>query len=103
MKNKLIGGFGLVAWPAEYGETGVQRFIANQDGEIYQKDIAPLPNGAPLPIARYDPDPSGTPWIELRTRHARPVEKAEDPEESGDGAADGKASARVSKLPDVWR
>ncbi len=61
VKNKLMGGFGLVAWPAEYGETGVQTFIVNQDGAIYQKDIAPLPKGAPLPITRYDPDPSWTP------------------------------------------
>jgi hypothetical protein len=60
-KNKLMGGFGLVAWPAEYGETGVQTFIVNQDGVIYQKDIPPLPSGAPFPITRYDPDPSWKP------------------------------------------
>jgi hypothetical protein len=58
VKNKLIGGFGLVAWPAHYGVTGILTFIVNQDGEIYQKDIAPLPGAAPIPITRYDPDPT---------------------------------------------
>ena len=61
VKNKLMGGFGLVAWPAEYGVTGIQTFIVNQDGTIYEKDIAPLPGGKPTPIAVYDPDSSWTP------------------------------------------
>jgi hypothetical protein len=42
-KDKLIGGFGLVAWPAEYGITGIRTFIVNQDGVVYQKDIPPDP------------------------------------------------------------
>ena len=61
IKGKLVGGFGLVAWPAEYGVSGIQTFIVNQDGLIYQKDIAPPPGGAPVPITVYDPDPSWTP------------------------------------------
>jgi len=67
-KNKLIGGFGLVAWPAEYGVTGIHTFIVNQDGVIYQKDIPPIhvhypPTEATIqpPITRYDPDASWTP------------------------------------------
>lgn len=58
VKNKLIGGFGLVAWPATYETTGIHTFIVNQDGVVYEKDIPPAPGGAPSPIARYDPDPS---------------------------------------------
>jgi hypothetical protein len=61
VKNKLMGGFGLVAWPAQYGATGVLTFIVNQDGEIYQKDIAPLPGSKTVPVTRYDPDPSWKP------------------------------------------
>jgi hypothetical protein len=61
VKNKLIGGFGLVAWPAQYEVTGIHTFIVNQDGVIYQKDIAPTPGGAPLPITRFDPDSSWRP------------------------------------------
>jgi len=58
-KNKMIGGFGLVAWPADYGASGIHTFIVNQDGVVYQKDIAPPPGkAAPPPISRFDPDPS---------------------------------------------
>jgi hypothetical protein len=58
VKKALMGGFGLVAWPAQYGVTGILTFIVNQDGEIYQKDIPPSTGAAPLPITQYDPDPS---------------------------------------------
>ncbi len=62
VKGKLIGGFGLVAWPAQYGVTGIHTFMVNQDGVIYQKDIAPPPAGTTAPaITRYDPDPSWSP------------------------------------------
>jgi hypothetical protein len=61
VKNKLMGGFGLVAWPAQYGVTGILTFIVNQNGEIYQKDIAPVPGAAAVPIRRYDPDPTWRP------------------------------------------
>jgi urease gamma subunit len=61
VKDKLMGGFGLVAWPAQYGVTGIQTFIVNQDGVVYGKDIAPPSGGAPLPITRYDPDPTWKP------------------------------------------
>jgi len=60
-KGKLIGGFGLVAWPAEYGVTGIHTFIVNQDGMVYQKDIAPVPGKTPVPITRFDPDHSWEP------------------------------------------
>jgi hypothetical protein len=61
VKNRLIGGFGLVAWPAEYGVTGIHTFIVNQDGVVYQKDIEPVPGKPPLPITRFDPDHSWEP------------------------------------------
>ena len=55
-KNKMLGGFGLVGWPAQYGTTGIHTFIVNQDGIVYEKDIAPIP-GKPSPlITRFDPD-----------------------------------------------
>ncbi|HXM42600.1 MAG TPA: DUF2950 domain-containing protein [Bryobacteraceae bacterium] len=61
VKNKLIGGFGLVAWPAEYGVTGIHTFIVNQDGVVYEKDIAPVPAKPAPPITRFDPDESWQP------------------------------------------
>ncbi len=61
VKDKLIGGFGLVAWPAEYGVTGIHTFIVNQNGVVFQKDIAPAPGKPPAPITRFDPDHSWEP------------------------------------------
>jgi hypothetical protein len=53
----MMGGFGLVAWPAEYGVSGIHTFIVNQDGEIYEKDRGAHPA---TPITRYDVNPSWT-------------------------------------------
>ena len=39
--GNMIGGFALVAWPAEYGESGIMTFIVNQQGRVYQKDLGP--------------------------------------------------------------
>jgi hypothetical protein len=61
VKDKLIGGFGLVAWPAEYEVTGIHTFIVNQDDVVYQKDLAPIPGKPDQPITRFDPDHSWEP------------------------------------------
>jgi hypothetical protein len=58
VKSRLIGGFGLVAWPAQYGVTGIHTFMVNQDGVIYQKDVAPPAGGPTVPMTRFDPDSS---------------------------------------------
>ena len=50
-----------LAWPAEYGVTGIHTFIVNQNGAVYQTDVAPVPGKPPLPITRFDPDHSWEP------------------------------------------
>jgi hypothetical protein len=54
----MIGGFGLVAWPAEYEVTGVQTFITSYDGAVYQKDLGPKTAEIASTMDRYDPDDS---------------------------------------------
>ncbi len=61
VKNKMMGGFGLVAWPAEYGVSGIHTFIVNQQGLVYEKDIPPVPGKPAVPITRFDPDRSWEP------------------------------------------
>lgn len=39
VKGKMIGGFGLIAWPAEYGNSGVMTFVVNHAGTVYEKDL----------------------------------------------------------------
>jgi Protein of unknown function (DUF2950) len=60
VKDAMIGGFGLVAWPAEYEESGIQTFIVSQGGVVFEKDIPPAPGkGASAPpVTVFDPDPS---------------------------------------------
>jgi hypothetical protein len=39
VRGNMIGGFGLVAYPAEYGNSGIMTFIINNDGDIFEKDL----------------------------------------------------------------
>jgi len=54
----MIGGFALVAWPAEWGNSGVMTFIVNQQGKIYQKNFGPGTAALARAMRRYDPDSS---------------------------------------------
>jgi len=39
VRGMMIGGFGLIAWPVEYGISGIKTFMVNQDGVIYERDL----------------------------------------------------------------
>lgn len=54
----LTEGFALIAWPAEYGVSGVQTFIVNQDGTVFQKDLGEDTATAAEAILLFDPDSS---------------------------------------------
>jgi len=58
INGAMIGGFALVAWPAEYRVTGVQTFVVSYDGVVYQKDLGPDTTKIAPAMERYDPDPS---------------------------------------------
>jgi len=60
VKDSMIGGFGLVAWPARYGVTGVHTFIVNQEGVIYEKDLGNPATNRSTTVTSYDPDKSWT-------------------------------------------
>jgi hypothetical protein len=57
----MIGGFALVAVPAEYRVTGVKTFIVNNDGIVYQKDLGPDSLEIVKTMELYNPDPSWHP------------------------------------------
>jgi len=56
----MTEGFALVAWPADYGASGVQTFIVNQDGVVFQKDLGEDTATAVEAIKSFDPDSSWT-------------------------------------------
>lgn len=62
VNGRMIGGFGLVAAPAAYGNSGVMTFIVNQDGKVFQKDLGPDSGRIAAQMTAYNPDES---WKEV--------------------------------------
>ena len=56
----LTEGFAVIAWPAEYGVSGVMTFIVNQDGVVFQKDLGDETEDVANSIDTFDPDASWT-------------------------------------------
>jgi hypothetical protein len=52
----MIGGFALVAWPAEYRASGVATFIVSYNGTVYQKDLGPDTAKIAAAMELYNPD-----------------------------------------------
>jgi Protein of unknown function (DUF2950) len=66
----MTQGFALIAWPADYGASGVQTFIVNQDGVVYQKDLGEDTASAVEAIETFDPDASWTVVTDAETAPA---------------------------------
>ena len=61
VKGKMIGGFALVAYPAEYAVSGVKTFIVNHQGTVYGKDLGPNTAALARQMTRFNPDRSWKP------------------------------------------
>jgi hypothetical protein len=55
--GNMIGGFAVVAHPAEYGSSGIMTMIVNQDGVVYQKDLGPDSAKIAREMQSFDPTP----------------------------------------------
>ena len=55
INGNMIAGFAMVAWPAEYGDSGVMTFIVNQQGRVYQKDLKEGTAKIVQKMTAYDP------------------------------------------------
>ena len=56
----MRGGFAMIAWPADYGESGIMTFLIGQDGVLRQKDLGPDTAAQAQAITAFDPDSSWT-------------------------------------------
>jgi len=56
VKNRMIGGFAVVAYPAVYGSTGVMTFLVNHRGMVYQKDLGENTDAIAKAMTSFDPD-----------------------------------------------
>jgi hypothetical protein len=65
VRGRGIAGFGVVAYPAKYGNSGIMTFIVNQDGKIYQTDLGPGTKARAEGMQRFDP---GEGWSAVSTK-----------------------------------
>jgi len=56
VNGKMIGGFALVAYPAQYGNSGVMTFLVNHNGEVFQKDLGQQTARLASRITSFNPD-----------------------------------------------
>jgi len=59
----VIGGFAVVAYPAQYGNSGVMTFIVNHDGKVFQKNLGPNTASIAKSVKEYNPDKT---WTEVK-------------------------------------
>ena len=64
INGAMIGGFALVAFPAQYGLTGVKTFMVSHDGVVYEKDLGPNTLEAAQAIELFDPDKTWSPVLD---------------------------------------
>jgi hypothetical protein len=62
INGRLIGGFAMVAYPAEWGETGVMSFIVNHNGRVFEKDLGKDSAAIGARMSSFDPGPG---WKEV--------------------------------------
>jgi hypothetical protein len=56
VRDKLLGGFAVVAWPATYRSSGVMTFIVSHEGVVYEKDLGPQTASIAGSMTRFNPD-----------------------------------------------
>jgi hypothetical protein len=62
VKGKLFGGFGVMAWPVRYQDTGVKSFIVNHEGQVYERDLGPKSAEKAAATRTFDPGPG---WVKV--------------------------------------
>jgi DUF2950 family protein len=58
----MTRGFGFIAWPAEYGKSGVMTFLVNRDRQIFQKDLGEKTAGTAPFMKQFNPEPG---WLQV--------------------------------------
>ena len=61
INGRMLAGFALIAWPAQWGNTGVMTFIVNQQGKVFQKNLETGTAERAGAIVSYAPDDTWSP------------------------------------------
>ena len=56
VRGQMIGGFALVAYPAQWGASGIMTFIVNHDGVVYEKNLGPKTAATAEAMKQFNPD-----------------------------------------------
>ena len=75
----MTEGFAGIAWPADYGASGVMTFIVNQDGVVFQKDLGEETEAAANAIQKFDPDATWIAIVPPAVNSAAPAAEAVPP------------------------
>jgi hypothetical protein len=67
VKGKMLLGFAMVAYPAEYGNSGIMTFMVNQEGTVYEKNLGKNTRRLAEAMKLFDPDKS---WKPVKTEAA---------------------------------
>ncbi|MFX1675545.1 DUF2950 domain-containing protein [Paraburkholderia sp. A2WS-5] len=60
VRGQLFGGFGVIAWPVKYGDTGIKTFMVSHYGQVYERDLGPDSAARAEAITSFDPGPGWT-------------------------------------------
>jgi len=61
LDGKMVGGFAFIAYPAEYGNSGIMTFMINQDGALLEKDLGKTTAELATAMTEFDPDAGWNP------------------------------------------
>jgi hypothetical protein len=62
--GNMVGGFAIVAYPAEYGRSGIMTLIVDSRGLMFQRDLGPETETLGAAIDAYDPGPGWVPVLD---------------------------------------
>ena len=64
INGRMIGGFAAIAYPADYGNSGIMSFMVNHEGVVYQKDLGDKTTDVAKAMTAFDPDAT---WMPTRS------------------------------------
>ena len=70
--GKMIGGFALIAYPAQYGSSGIMSFMVNHEGVVYEKNLGKKTEAIAQSLKAFDPDKT---WRKVEEQNTAPSAK----------------------------
>jgi hypothetical protein len=70
VNGRMIGGFALVAYPAQHGSSGIMTFIVSHSGEVYEKDLCKKTSSVAQAMKSFDPDET---WRKVEPKYLEPA------------------------------